>query len=71
MDARNCIQEVTLVGAAGNTNFSGENLLTCLNDLYSNIASQKKRTGSLHPKKFVARLRKDNGVYSYTLRLSI
>lgn len=52
---------VPLTGlGTGNTNFSGENLLTCLNDLYSNIASQKKRTGSLHPKKFVARLRKDN-----------
>ncbi|XP_075241401.1 ubiquitin carboxyl-terminal hydrolase 46-like isoform X2 [Convolutriloba macropyga] len=47
-------------GATNTTHFGNENLLTCLNDLYMNIANQKKRTGSLHPKKFVARLRKDN-----------
>ena len=38
-----------------------ENLLTCLSDLFSNIASQKRKTGVLAPKKFVTRLRKENG----------
>jgi len=40
-----------------------ENLLTCLADLFNNISSQKKRTGVLAPKKFVARLRKENEVF--------
>ena len=51
----------TAAGMGPTQQFGNENLLTCLNDLYTNIANQKKRTGSLHPKKFVARLRKDNG----------
>ena len=38
-----------------------ESLLTCLADLFANIASQKKKVGVLAPKKFVARLRKENG----------
>ena len=38
-----------------------ESLLTCLADLFGNIASQKKKVGVLAPKKFVARLRKENG----------
>ena len=36
-------------------------MLTCLADLFANIASQKKKVGVLAPKKFVARLRKENG----------
>lgn len=35
-----------------------ENLLTCLADLFHNIATQKKRVGTVAPKKFVARLKK-------------
>ena len=38
-----------------------ETLLTCLSDLFGNIASQKKKVGVMAPKKFVARLRKENG----------
>ena len=38
-----------------------ETLLTCLSDLFGNIASQKKKVGVIAPKKFVARLRKENG----------
>lgn len=38
-----------------------ESLLTCLADLFNNIASQKKKVGVIAPKKFVARLRKENG----------
>lgn len=42
-----------------------ESLLTCLADLFGNIASQKKKVGVLAPKKFVARLRKENGKLTY------
>lgn len=38
-----------------------ETLLTCLTDLFNNISSQKKKVGVIAPKKFVARLRKENG----------
>ncbi|XP_014677527.1 PREDICTED: ubiquitin carboxyl-terminal hydrolase 46-like [Priapulus caudatus] len=37
-----------------------ETLLTCLADLFYSIATQKKRVGTLAPKKFIARLRKEN-----------
>lgn len=40
-----------------------ENLLTCLADLFNSIASQKKKTGVIAPKKFVARLRKENELF--------
>ncbi|ENN81211.1 hypothetical protein HUJ04_009191 [Dendroctonus ponderosae] len=36
-----------------------ETLLTCLADLFHNIATQKKKVGSIAPKKFIARLRKE------------
>lgn len=38
---------------------SKETLLSCLADLFYNIATQKKRVGSIAPKKFIARLRKE------------
>ncbi|GAB6029965.1 Ubiquitin carboxyl-terminal hydrolase 46 [Chamberlinius hualienensis] len=37
-----------------------ETLLTCLADLFYNIATQKKKVGTIAPKKFIARLRKEN-----------
>lgn len=40
-----------------------ETLLTCLADLFYNIATQKKKTGTIAPKKFIARLRKENGKF--------
>lgn len=40
-----------------------ETLLTCLADLFHNIATQKKKTGTIAPKKFVAKLRKENQVF--------
>ncbi|RWS12220.1 ubiquitin carboxyl-terminal hydrolase 46-like isoform X1 [Dinothrombium tinctorium] len=40
-----------------------ETLLTCLADLFHNIATQKKKTGTVAPKKFIARLRKENEVF--------
>lgn len=38
-----------------------ETLLTCLADLFYSIATQKKKVGSIAPKKFIARLRKEKG----------
>lgn len=38
-----------------------ETLLTCLADLFHSIATQKKKVGSIAPKKFIARLRKEKG----------
>ncbi len=38
-----------------------ESLLTCLADLFNSIATQKKKVGVIPPKKFVSRLRKENG----------
>jgi len=38
-----------------------ENLLTCLADLFNSIATQKKKVGVIPPKKFISRLRKENG----------
>lgn len=36
-----------------------ETLLTCLADLFHSIATQKKKVGSIAPKKFIAKLRKE------------
>ena len=38
-----------------------ETLLACLADLFYSIATQKKKVGSIAPKKFIARFRKENG----------
>ncbi|CDY50263.1 BnaC03g61300D [Brassica napus] len=40
-----------------------ENLLTCLADLFSQISSQKKKTGVISPKRFVQRLKKQNVLF--------
>lgn len=40
-----------------------ETLLTCLADLFHSIATQKKKVGSIAPKKFIARLRKEKGMF--------
>ncbi|CAJ2677067.1 unnamed protein product [Trifolium pratense] len=40
-----------------------ENLLTCLADLFSQISSQKKKTGVIAPKRFVQRLKKQNELF--------
>ncbi|XP_048453617.1 ubiquitin carboxyl-terminal hydrolase 12-like isoform X4 [Rhincodon typus] len=40
-----------------------ENLLTCLADLFHNIATQKKKVGVIPPKKFITRLRKENELF--------
>lgn len=38
-----------------------ESLLTCLADLFYSIATQKKKVGTIAPKKFITRLRKEYG----------
>ncbi|XP_050944118.1 ubiquitin carboxyl-terminal hydrolase 4 isoform X1 [Cucumis melo] len=40
-----------------------ENLLTCLADLFTQISSQKKKTGVIAPKRFVQRLKKQNEIF--------
>lgn len=40
-----------------------ENLLTCLADLFHNIATQKRRVGTIAPKRFITKLKKENGTY--------
>ncbi|CAO2815517.1 unnamed protein product [Amaranthus hypochondriacus] len=40
-----------------------ENLLTCLADLFTQISSQKKKTGVIAPKRFVQRVRKENELF--------
>ncbi|XP_027112847.1 ubiquitin carboxyl-terminal hydrolase 3-like [Coffea eugenioides] len=40
-----------------------ENLLTCLAELFSQISSQKKKTGVIAPKRFVQRVRKQNELF--------
>ena len=40
-----------------------ETLLSCLADLFYSIATQKKKTGTIPPKKFITRLRKENEVF--------
>ncbi|GAB2283391.1 Ubiquitin carboxyl-terminal hydrolase 3 [Dionaea muscipula] len=40
-----------------------ENLLTCLADLFTQISSQKKKTGVISPKRFVHRLKKQNELF--------
>lgn len=44
-----------------------ETLLTCLADLFYSIATQKKKVGSIAPKKFIARLRKEKGKFDIDL----
>ncbi|KAK8606979.1 hypothetical protein V6N13_052730 [Hibiscus sabdariffa] len=40
-----------------------DNLLTCLADLFTQINSQKKKTGVIAPKRFVQRLKKQNELF--------
>lgn len=40
-----------------------ETLLTCLADLFYTISTQKKKTGSYAPKKFINKLRKENEIF--------
>ncbi|OCT67453.1 hypothetical protein XELAEV_18038749mg [Xenopus laevis] len=45
-----------------------ESLLTCLADLFNSIATQKKKVGVIPPKKFISRLRKENGTLTNETR---
>ncbi|XP_039069780.1 ubiquitin carboxyl-terminal hydrolase 3-like isoform X1 [Hibiscus syriacus] len=40
-----------------------DNLLICLADLFTQISSQKKKTGAIAPKRFVQRLKKQNELF--------
>jgi ubiquitin carboxyl-terminal hydrolase 12/46 len=40
-----------------------DNLLSCLADLFSNIYSQKRRFGTIAPKRFVTKLKKENELF--------
>eukprot|EP00246_Nothoceros_aenigmaticus_P015837 TRINITY_DN6841_c0_g1_i1.p1 TRINITY_DN6841_c0_g1~~TRINITY_DN6841_c0_g1_i1.p1 ORF type:complete len:373 (+),score=71.20 TRINITY_DN6841_c0_g1_i1:149-1267(+) len=40
-----------------------ENLLTCLSELFTQITSQKKKTGVIAPKRFVQRVKKQNELF--------
>jgi hypothetical protein len=42
-----------------------DNLLNCLAELFYSIVTMKKKKGTVQPKKFIARLRKDNGNENY------
>lgn len=44
--------------------FREETMLTALGDLFMQISSQKKRTGSVPPKSFVNKLRQENELFS-------
>ena len=46
-----------------------ETLLSCLADLFYSIATQKKKVGTIAPKKFIARLRKEKGEYFFIIIL--
>ncbi|XP_017488380.1 PREDICTED: ubiquitin carboxyl-terminal hydrolase 46-like [Rhagoletis zephyria] len=51
------------LGSGGGGGGNKETLLTCLADLFHSIATQKKKTGTIPPKKFITRLRKENEVF--------
>ncbi|CAA0369448.1 unnamed protein product [Arabidopsis thaliana] len=56
-------REQLLEHYANNKADAEENLLTCLADLFSQISSQKKKTGVIAPKRFVQRLKKQNELF--------
>lgn len=40
-----------------------DNLVTCLADLFHNIATQKRRVGTIAPKRFITKLKKENELF--------
>mmetsp|Transcript_7442 Transcript_7442/g.22625 ORF Transcript_7442/g.22625 Transcript_7442/m.22625 type:complete len:440 (+) Transcript_7442:329-1648(+) len=59
----NAQNRLTTTVTNGNTG-GEETLLTALGDLFTQIANQKKRTGSVPPKAFINRLRQENELFS-------
>ena len=53
--------EIKNVNGANNSILKQEHLLNCLAELFHQIVTMKKKKGIMQPKKFIARLRKDNG----------
>ena len=61
--SNNC--EIKNVNGANNSILKQEHLLNCLAELFHQIVTMKKKKGIMQPKKFIARLRKDNGMHSF------
>jgi ubiquitin carboxyl-terminal hydrolase 12/46 len=61
-------REKVLEYKAKNKKKNKETLLTCLADLFQSIATRKKKTGTIAPKKFITRLRKENEVFDNYLQ---
>ncbi|KAL8540567.1 hypothetical protein ACS0TY_001991 [Phlomoides rotata] len=55
--------EYNLNNKSLNLGGSDENILTCLAELFSQINSQKKRTGVIAPRRFVHRVRRENEIF--------
>jgi hypothetical protein len=53
--------EIKNVNSTNNSILKQEHLLNCLAELFHQIVTMKKKKGIMQPKKFIARLRKDNG----------
>lgn len=69
-NANNSSPNGTNIASAANTvaNVSilkQEHLLNCLAELFYSISNMKKKKGIVQPKKFIARLRKDNGTNKF------
>lgn len=47
-----------------------ETLLSVLGDLFVQIATYKKKFGVIHPKKFITKVKKENGEFCFTCVLS-
>ncbi|VDQ09477.1 unnamed protein product [Trichobilharzia regenti] len=45
-----------------------ETLLTCLSDLFYSVVSQQRRVGQMRPKKFIQKLKRENGLFDNYLQ---
>lgn len=59
----NSPNSITAAAGANISILKQEHLLNCLAELFYSIANMKKKKGIVQPKKFIARLRKDNGSF--------
>lgn len=63
----NSPNSITAAAGANISILKQEHLLNCLAELFYSIANMKKKKGIVQPKKFIARLRKDNGSFRLVL----
>lgn len=61
-------REKVLHFKAQNKNWKKETLLSCLADAFHHVASNKKKTGTFAPKRFIQRLKKDNDAFDNFLQ---